>query len=60
MVNTGIKQYSDWPTIPQLYVDKEFVGGVDIVMTMTQDSTLSELLTDKNVLVLEDVPEEKS
>ncbi|KPI37862.1 Monothiol glutaredoxin-5, mitochondrial [Cyphellophora attinorum] len=53
----GIKQYSDWPTIPQLYVDKEFVGGVDIVMTMLKDESLQTLLTDKDVLVLEDTPE---
>jgi monothiol glutaredoxin len=53
----GIKQYSDWPTIPQLYVDKEFVGGVDIVMSMLKDESLQTLLTDKDVLVLEDTPD---
>ncbi|KAK9450254.1 thioredoxin-like protein [Limtongia smithiae] len=40
----GIKEYSDWPTIPQLYVKGEFVGGCDIVMAMHQSGELSELL----------------
>lgn len=53
---TGIKEFSDWPTIPQLYVDKEFVGGCDILISMHQDGTLAELLEKKGVLV----PEEKS
>lgn len=47
----GIKEYSDWPTIPQLYVGKEFVGGCDILMSMHQDGELSKLLADKGVLV---------
>jgi len=47
----GIKEYSDWPTIPQLYVDKEFVGGCDILLSMHQDGTLAKLLEDKAVLV---------
>lgn len=48
---TGIKEYSEWPTIPQLYVDKEFVGGTDIMMSMHQDGQLAKLLEDKGVLV---------
>ncbi|KAK7684633.1 monothiol glutaredoxin grx5 [Cerrena zonata] len=36
----GIKEYSQWPTIPQLYVNKEFVGGCDIVMSMAQSGEL--------------------
>lgn len=48
---SGIKEYSDWPTIPQLYVDKEFVGGCDILMSMHQDGTLADLLEKKQVLV---------
>ena len=56
---TGIKEYSDWPTIPQLYVDKEFVGGCDILMSMHQNGELSKMLEDKGVLV-EAAPEEKS
>jgi monothiol glutaredoxin len=55
-VDLGIKEYSEWPTIPQLYVDKEFVGGCDILVSMHQDGSLAQLLEDKGVLV----PEEKS
>lgn len=47
----GIKEYSDWPTIPQLYVDKEFVGGTDIMMSMHQDGSLAKVLEEKGVLV---------
>ncbi|KAK0286763.1 monothiol glutaredoxin grx5 [Friedmanniomyces endolithicus] len=47
----GIKEYSDWPTIPQLYVDNEFVGGTDILMSMHQDGSLAKLLEEKDVLV---------
>lgn len=47
----GIKEYSDWPTIPQLYVDKEFLGGVDIVVAMHSNGELSKLFNEKKVLV---------
>lgn len=40
----GIKEYSDWPTIPQLYVNGTFVGGCDIIVEMHQDGELQELL----------------
>ncbi|OJJ49512.1 hypothetical protein ASPZODRAFT_127980 [Penicilliopsis zonata CBS 506.65] len=50
----GIKEYSDWPTIPQLYIDKEFVGGCDILMSMHQNGELAKLLEDKNVVVAAD------
>ncbi|ONH66513.1 Monothiol glutaredoxin-5, mitochondrial [Cyberlindnera fabianii] len=50
----GIKEFSEWPTIPQLYVDKEFVGGCDIVTSMAQTGELTELLEEKDVLVPED------
>ena len=43
-VRQGIKQYSDWPTIPQLYVKGEFVGGSDIMMEMYESGELQELL----------------
>ena len=43
-VAIGIKEYSEWPTIPQLYVDKEFIGGCDILMTMHQDGSLAKML----------------
>ncbi|KAL4984547.1 4-hydroxybenzoate polyprenyl transferase [Aspergillus falconensis] len=49
----GIKEYSDWPTIPQLYLDKEFVGGCDILMSMHQNGELSKLLEEKGVLIAE-------
>lgn len=48
---TGIKEYSDWQTIPQLYIANEFVGGTDILMSMHQDGSLSKLLEEKDVLV---------
>ena len=46
----GIKVYSDWPTIPQLYVKNEFVGGCDIVKEMYENGELSKLLEDKNII----------
>lgn len=51
MVDVGIKEYSDWPTIPQLYLDKEFIGGCDILMSMHQNGELAKLLEEKGVLV---------
>ncbi|KAL4963186.1 putative para-hydroxybenzoate-polyprenyltransferase Coq2 [Aspergillus stella-maris] len=52
-LRSGIKEYSDWPTIPQLYLEKEFVGGCDILMSMHQNGELSKLLEEKGVLVAE-------
>ncbi|MCH4894807.1 MULTISPECIES: Grx4 family monothiol glutaredoxin [unclassified Sphingomonas] len=43
-IRQGIKEYSDWPTIPQLYVKGEFVGGSDIMMEMYESGELAELL----------------
>lgn len=51
MVDAGIKEYSEWPTIPQLYVNKEFVGGTDIMMSMHQDGSLAKLLEEQDVLM---------
>ncbi len=48
-VRDGIKAYSNWPTIPQLYVKGEFVGGCDIVREMFQAGELQELLTQKGI-----------
>ncbi len=45
----GIKVYSDWPTIPQLYVKNEFIGGCDIIKEMYENGELSKLLEDKNI-----------
>jgi len=49
----GIKAYSNWPTIPQLYVKGEFVGGCDIIREMFQAGELQSLLKDKGVSVKE-------
>ena len=49
----GIKSYSNWPTIPQLYVKGEFVGGCDIVREMFQAGELQSLLKDKGIPVKE-------
>jgi monothiol glutaredoxin len=46
----GIKQFTNWPTIPQLYVKGEFVGGCDIVREMASTGELSGLLKDKGLL----------
>ena len=46
----GVKSFSDWPTIPQLYVKGEFVGGSDIVREMFQAGELKTLLNEKHVL----------
>ena len=46
----GIKKYSEWPTIPQLYINKEFVGGCDIVKEMYENGELKEILK-KNSLI---------
>lgn len=48
-VRQGIKTFSDWPTIPQLYVKGEFVGGSDIMMEMYEAGELSQLLTDQGI-----------
>ncbi len=45
-IRAGIKDYSDWPTIPQLYVKGEFVGGSDIMMEMFESGELQELLAE--------------
>ncbi len=48
-IRQGIKAFSDWPTIPQLYVKGEFVGGSDIMMEMYESGELAQLLADKGV-----------
>ena len=48
-VREGIKVFSDWPTIPQLYVKKEFVGGCDIVKEMYESGELSKLFESKGI-----------
>ena len=48
-IRQGIKDYSDWPTIPQLYVKGEFVGGSDIMMEMYEAGELQQMFEDKQV-----------
>ena len=45
----GIKKFSDWPTIPQLYIKKEFIGGCDIVKEMFEKKELQSKLSEKNI-----------
>ena len=45
----GIKDFSDWPTIPQLYIKKEFLGGCDIVKEMYENGELKKILTEKMI-----------
>jgi len=49
-LRSAIKQYSNWPTIPQLYIKQEFIGGCDITTEMSQNGELQTLLKDKGVL----------
>jgi len=49
-IRQGIKNYTDWPTIPQLYVKGEFVGGCDIVKEMFDKGELQKLFKDKSIL----------
>lgn len=48
-IREGIKVFSDWPTIPQLYVKGEFIGGCDIVKEMFETGELSQLFTEKQI-----------
>ena len=48
-IREGIKKYSEWPTVPQLYVKKEFVGGCDIIKEMFENGELKKLLEDKQI-----------
>ena len=48
-IREGIKKYSEWPTIPQLYIKKEFLGGCDIIKEMYENGELKKILEDKNL-----------
>jgi len=48
-IREGIKVFSDWPTIPQLYIKKEFVGGCDIVKEMYENGELKKILEEKKI-----------
>lgn len=52
-LRAGIKEYSDWPTIPQLYLSGDFVGGCDILVSMHQNGELAKMFEEKKVLVVE-------
>lgn len=49
-IRQGIKEYSEWPTIPQLYIKGEFVGGCDIIKEMFENGELKNLLKNKNLI----------
>ena len=48
-IREGIKVYSEWPTIPQLYVKNEFIGGCDIINEMFENGELKKILKEKNI-----------
>ena len=48
-IREGIKEFSEWPTIPQLYIKKEFVGGCDIIKEMYENGELKKVLEDKGI-----------
>jgi monothiol glutaredoxin len=48
-LRNGIKEFSEWPTIPQLYIKKEFIGGCDIVKEMYESGELKKVLEDKEI-----------
>jgi len=50
-IRQGIKEFSDWPTIPQLYIKGEFVGGCDIVKEMFQSGELQSFLKEKQIIL---------
>lgn len=49
-IREGIKAYSDWPTLPQLYVKGEFIGGCDIIREMFEDGELKDLLESRGII----------
>ena len=48
-IREGIKKFSEWPTVPQLYVKKEFIGGCDIVKEMFENGELKKLFEEKQI-----------
>ena len=48
-IREGIKTFSDWPTIPQLYIKKEFIGGCDIIKEMYENGELKKIFDDKGI-----------
>ena len=49
-LRNGIKEFSDWPTIPQLYIKQEFIGGCDIVKEIFENGDLKKIITDKGLI----------
>jgi len=49
-LRTSIKEFSDWPTVPQIYINGDFVGGCDILLGMHQSGELEKLLVDNNII----------
>jgi monothiol glutaredoxin len=49
-IRQGIKEYSDWPTIPQLYIQSEFIGGCDIIKELFESGELKEILVKKELI----------
>ena len=60
MLRQGIKDFTDWPTIPQLFVKGEFVGGCDIVREMAEKGELQNLLKEKGVNFESEASENKT
>ena len=50
LVRQGIKDFSNWPTVPQLYVNRQFIGGADIISEMFDSGELTELFKKENVV----------
>ena len=48
-IREGIKEYSEWPTIPQLYIKKEFIGGCDIIKEIFENGELKKILENKSI-----------
>ena len=56
----GLKEYSNWPTYPQLYVEGELIGGVDIMKEMKEDGSLLEMISEENRIKPRESQDEKS
>ena len=52
-IRQGVKEFSDWPTVPQLYIKGEFVGGADIMREMYENGEFAQLLRDKGITAAE-------
>lgn len=53
-VREGIKRFTDWPTIPQVFIQGEFIGGCDILLQMYKDGSLTKMLQDKGIKIKEE------